>query len=129
MSSCNESYFYVDVLAHFHIENHVTLYLLETWWDLGHVLFPWLKRWPHILHFFADCIPPEHVSILHVQVSCLFHSFRDLYSKLVGANPILRLYLRNDPVSFLQCVGNPPGEGGFHGYPSSDGIFCNLDWV
>ena len=73
MAARHKSGLPAEVLPPFHIKHHMTFDLLVTRWYLRDVLFPNLEGRSNIFHLLANCLPPQAVTILMVQL------FRLLY--------------------------------------------------
>ena len=69
-----------------------------------------LERDKKILHLFANIIPPIGVMVCLVDLLSILQIFGDLNSKLVGSNPELGFYLRDDPILLFNHKMNPPIE-------------------
>ena len=69
-----------------------------------------LERDANILHLFANIIPPIGVMVCLVDLLSILQIFGDLNSKLVGSNPELGFYLRDDPILLFNHKMNPPIE-------------------
>ena len=66
-----------------------------------------LERDANILHFFSNSIPPIGVMVCFVDSLSILHRFWDLDSELVGSNPVLGFYLRDDPILLFDHKRNP----------------------
>ena len=105
MSSSHYSCFSPKVFPHLNIKNKTTI-------NLGIVggyfrLLPgvFFKRDADILHIFANSIPPISVMVCLVDSLSILNRFGDLNFGLVGSNPVLGFYLRDQPPA-------PPGGTG-----------------
>ena len=105
-----------EVLPHFDIKHHMAFELLEPGWYLQDALFPDPESRSNIFHLLANCLPPQVVTILMVQLFRLLYRLWYPDPKLVSLNPVLGFDFGNYLVTFLQCIRNPPGKCRFHQY-------------
>jgi hypothetical protein len=66
--------FLSEILAHFNIKNEMTLNVLTSGRQILLRLLPFLKRWPNILHIFANSVPPQGVAVFLIKRQRLFNS-------------------------------------------------------
>jgi hypothetical protein len=114
---------------HLHAKDHVA----------GYFLIADRRRLPvredfesntNVFHFLRNCISPEGIAILFVELESFFDGLRHLNAKFMGPFKESRaslLHERNDTVSLFEDMGHPPVVSWFMVNANNLSIFGNLN--
>ena len=75
MASWDHMSFSTKVLAHFYVEDCITISILVGAWQFFDIATMFLEGNMGIFHFFANSIPPEVATILSIELLCLLYFF------------------------------------------------------
>ena len=97
---------------HFYLKNHMTIHVLVSHWRILTIIQQFEGN-SYITHLLGNCILPESIAILFINLSCPHNSLGNFQPKLVCALMILLVHSGNNPVPLLKDVWCPPGKGQF----------------
>ena len=108
MSFSHHSCFSPKVLPNLNVKNKMIMNLGIVGGYL--ILLPvvFFERDAKIIHLFSNSIPPIGLMVCLVDLLSILHIFGYLNSELVGSNPVLGFYLRDDTIILFNHKGNPP---------------------